>query len=697
MSNQIEFIFRCVGTEKIQISLNTDDLLLRTDACNNLLSLLTSADYNSNIIGNESAKYSDISELKGKIAKIAEVLLRNYERPEFFKTLCFTDTNDCLDTLKNVINIDLSNLNNNGKKISLEAFFYSKEQNCPNVFVKYVCEFQKPADSSQKDDPLGQASFLDNASEVSKDGVLNKDSESLSGSENVSDGSISEAHNESSEVGNTNVEGNQPDEKTSHSEKSSSSDEETAVFGENSNSNSDGQKVNLNSDIADNEVNVSSEAVQELADHSENSAGESPEHSEQEISAEASVSDSVSADISAEIPLPENTAGSSEKAVSDVSRSAGSEQPSLKNVPGTASGNSPVIEEPWPRPKVKPNPRTMWNNKPSPADIRFKKPDSDHKGFLVASEGLKVFGASQRGRSHAHVGSPRDDDFSILRTDKEDWNILIVADGAGSAKFSREGSRVACEFISRELNLKLSDSQHPLNIGIQHICSGKPRLERNDLMEIKKLAYSHIVPVVKAAISSIEAVMNNCREESVTLKDFATTLLLAVTKKIGSNFLIISFAIGDGAIVVYDQNESVQGRIVKDGKSPYTAKTLLMNTPDSGEFAGQTRFLTMKNLFTNGNELINRISVHVVDSLTAIMLMSDGVSDAKFETEYLMSDKSNWDKFWKDLTVTGSDDSPPLELSSEPRELSEQLLEWLNYWVVGNHDDRTIVVMYKYE
>ena len=111
MSNQIEFIFRCVGTEKIQISLNTDDLLLRTDACNNLLSLLTSADYNSNIIGNESAKYSDISELKGKIAKIAEVLLRNYERPEFFKTLCFTDTNDCLDTLKNVINIDLSNLN----------------------------------------------------------------------------------------------------------------------------------------------------------------------------------------------------------------------------------------------------------------------------------------------------------------------------------------------------------------------------------------------------------------------------------------------------------------------------------------------------------------------------------------------------------------------------------------------------------
>ena len=40
--------------------------------------------------------------------------------------------------------------------------------------------------------------------------------------------------------------------------------------------------------------------------------------------------------------------------------------------------------------------------------------------------------------------------------------------------------------------------------------------------------------------------------------------------------------------------------------------------------------------------------------------------------------------------------SEPIEvLDSSAKELSEQLLAWLNFWVVGNHDDRTIVVMCK--
>ena len=120
-----------------------------------------------------------------------------------------------------------------------------------------------------------------------------------------------------------------------------------------------------------------------------------------------------------------------------------------------------------------------------------------------------------------------------------------------------------------------------------------------------------------------------------------------------------------------------------------------MNTPDSGEFAGQTRFLTMKSIFANSQEIMARIRILCVPDYTAIMLMTDGVSDAKFETESLLEDKARWDDFWRDLTETGSDDSPPLKLDSSAKELSEQLLAWLNFWVVGNHDDRTIVVMCK--
>ena len=56
-----------------------------------------------------------------------------------------------------------------------------------------------------------------------------------------------------------------------------------------------------------------------------------------------------------------------------------------------------------------------------------------------------IVAASKRGRSHAHEGKARDDDFNIYHNDSNGWYIIAVADGAGSAKYSRKGSAVACE------------------------------------------------------------------------------------------------------------------------------------------------------------------------------------------------------------------------------------------------------------
>ena len=682
MNKQIEFIIRCAGSEKIQISLSTDDLFLITDTCKNFLNSLRFISAERKI-GDNILKCNDVGDFKKQIDRIVEILQKNHKWPPVFRILHLDDVEDSLDVLNNIININLSNLKKTVKKVTLEGSFLSKEQNSHSVLVRYVFEFQKADNSSQ-------CSSLDNDSYSSKECTSEHDSESISeNTENDCESGVSESNNESSY--------NQTSATLLPSGAVSGFTSEISVSRDDPEGGSDNHNDNLNSGTAGTECNELSDPAQEILETNRNTHSDLPEHPEKQVSDEESALDSVIAGKPAKF-LTENIAVSSVNHISSTPESIASVQTLQKNKTDADSASSRSTEEPKPAPKPKVNRRALWNNKPTPADISFPKPDSYNIGFEVPDEGLKIFGASQRGRSHAHVGSPRDDDFSILRTDNEGWNILIVADGAGSAKFSREGSKVACESISRDLNLKLSDSQDPLNLGIQQFCSDKSRPEINDLKEIKKLAYYQIVPVVKAAISSIEAVMNNCREEPVTLKDFATTLLMAVTKKIGSYYLVISFAIGDGAIVVYDEHESpVSSRIVKDGKTPYNDRSLLMNTPDSGEFAGQTRFLTMKNLFTNANDLINRISVHVVSSFTAIMLMSDGVSDAKFETEYLMSDKSNWDAFWKDLTVTGGDDSPPIRLSSEPLELSKQLLEWLNYWVVGNHDDRTIVVMYKYE
>ena len=406
--------------------------------------------------------------------------------------------------------------------------------------------------------------------------------------------------------------------------------------------------------------------------------------------------------ISEEMNKPEESEAAD--TVSDEKQSSADTKSSLKDSASSGSDGRPSVSlkkdiQEVPQPNIsrpRPNPRTLWKDLPVPSNIAFYKESTDC-ACLPHADGLKIFGASRRGRSHAHVGNPRDDDFKIARTENEEWYILIVADGAGSAKYSREGARIACDSLSRELNKKLSLSDDAFNNELKKIISDKQKLEIADLKDIKVLSYRQLVPLVKKALSDIEKVAENSTSgEPAELKDFSTTLLFVITRKFGDSYLVVSFSIGDGAIVVYDEKEkNPERRIVRDGK-PYTCNTLLMNTPDSGEFAGQTRFLTMKNLFT-APDLINRLSVHFVKDFTSIMLMTDGVSDAKFETEDCMTNKENWDLFWKDLTEKGGDDSPPIDLKDPPEKQKTELLEWLNYWAIGNHDDRTLVVMYRNE
>ena len=111
------------------------------------------------------------------------------------------------------------------------------------------------------------------------------------------------------------------------------------------------------------------------------------------------------------------------------------------------------------------DPRVLWNkNIPTPEDIEYYKPDSDKLLVKVAAKieskyaGLKkieiprkdMVVASQRGRSHAIEGKPRDDDFALHFDEETECYIMIVADGAGSAKYSRRGSQVACETAMRD-------------------------------------------------------------------------------------------------------------------------------------------------------------------------------------------------------------------------------------------------------
>ena len=157
---------------------------------------------------------------------------------------------------------------------------------------------------------------------------------------------------------------------------------------------------------------------------------------------------------------------------------------------------------------------------------------------------------------------------------------------------------------------------------------------------------------------------------------YATTLLLTICKKFSYGWFIASFWVGDGAICLYS-------------KENHTAK--LLGIPDEGEYAGQTRFLTMPEIFKDATSLYQRLRFNIVPDFTALFLMSDGVSDPKFETDANLNNPDKWDNLWNDLI---NNPEHPVDLSDDNEEAKNQLLDWLDFWSPGNHDDRTIAILY---
>jgi hypothetical protein len=74
----------------------------------------------------------------------------------------------------------------------------------------------------------------------------------------------------------------------------------------------------------------------------------------------------------------------------------------------------------------------------------------------------------------------------------------------------------------------------------------------------------------------------------------------------------------------------------------------MLNTADSGEHAGQTRFLDGP-LFKDAQSLYQRITVKVFDSLSALVVATDGVTDPKFSSDDDMHNAESWWSFYNEL------------------------------------------------
>ena len=305
-----------------------------------------------------------------------------------------------------------------------------------------------------------------------------------------------------------------------------------------------------------------------------------------------------------------------------------------------------------------------WDQMPEP---RYRNENYATNSAVLDGEDKHIVAASLRGRSHAQDGKPRDDAFQFATT--HDWQVLAVSDGAGSACYSREGARLACEksvAVCREL---LDDEQYrnTFEANIKNLSVTPTEPEKR-----KPVGDSLYTLLCQAANQARQTIAQEAGQQRKETRTYAATLLLCVVKHFPFGWFVGSFWVGDGAIALYRRDTT-----------PHTV--YLMGEPDEGEYGGQTRFLTMPEVFSDASALYCRLRFQLVDDFSALFLMTDGVSDPKFETTNNLKNAEKWDALWAELTAANA-------LTNTP-DSQQALLEWLGFPSPGNHDDRTLLVL----
>jgi len=309
---------------------------------------------------------------------------------------------------------------------------------------------------------------------------------------------------------------------------------------------------------------------------------------------------------------------------------------------------------------INPDPRTLWQSIDPPEEAPYFKPNSD---FAIEQlDDRMVTALSVRGKSHAHKGSFREDHL-LIHCHPKDWVIQIISDGAGSAKYSRQGSKLACEAtLASLLNYIDGEKMTDLEKLLEQYKGDKQG-------EIDTKVHQYVNELcTHAALHAHQEITQFADDADQSIRSFASTLLFALTKTFKFGTVVVAFAIGDGAIAA----------IETDLIQP-------MMTPDGGEYSGQTRFVTMPELFTpdNRTNLNKRVQISICKKHTATLLMTDGVSDPKFGTDNKLKDTALWRDLWTDLET----------IISERDHVQENLTNWLDFYIPGEYDDRTISIL----
>jgi serine/threonine protein phosphatase PrpC len=105
----------------------------------------------------------------------------------------------------------------------------------------------------------------------------------------------------------------------------------------------------------------------------------------------------------------------------------------------------------------------------------------------------------------------------------------------------------------------------------------------------------------------------------------------------------------------------------------------------------------MKSEVADYTKILPRIFYSFADDFDAVILATDGITDAFFPSEQNLIDYKKWNFFWNKILKSrhGDNEGSPevFDSSTSLDEKATSLRNWLDFWSIGNHDDRTIVIV----
>jgi Protein phosphatase 2C len=243
--------------------------------------------------------------------------------------------------------------------------------------------------------------------------------------------------------------------------------------------------------------------------------------------------------------------------------------------------------------------------------------------------------ASCKGTSHERTGQERQDVYSCFAVAKESAStlVVVVADGAGSAKFGRQGAALVCR---------------TLGVAARRHVSQEPQLPSQTLFE-------------DWVDETRDRIYRAAQLRGGEARDFASTLVCAISTGNASVFAHV----GDGCAVV---------------RSSATRQWFAPTWPDQGEYASTTSFVTDQ---PSAKVRVSTLS----QAIDSIVVFSDGLERMVLD----MTARKPFEPFFEGIAqpVIGSSIR-----EGRDAKLSAQLETYLDSDAVNarTDDDKTLLI-----